>query len=91
MQRALSSGGWDVVVADLTDAPGFAGRLPANPAPSVLPVTYHVPKTAVSEAKRQYGQVLNRPGKHQAFVDAIDDVVAMRARTRAKSAARAGA
>jgi hypothetical protein len=90
IERAFRGGGWDVVVADLADAAGFAGRLPASSGPSVLPVTYQVPKTTVSEAKRQYGQVLNQPGKHHTFVDAIDDVVATRARTRAKSAARAG-
>jgi hypothetical protein len=74
---AARSGAWDVVLVDLADAASIPRPVVA-PAPAVLPVTYDAPKSIIDAAKRQYRRVLTSPRKSQAFVDAVDAVVAAR-------------
>lgn len=76
---------WDVLVIDLADGPGIARRLPSNAAPIVLPVAYDTSGTNVDAVKKQYPQVLKAPKKNKAFLDAVDKVIAARARARSKS------
>jgi DNA-binding NtrC family response regulator len=85
---ACRRGGWDVVVVDLADA-SDVDRLSTSWAPLVLPVAQGVPRAAVDEAKRQYRLVLKSPTKYRAFLDAIDEAIAVRTRARARPVASA--
>jgi hypothetical protein len=89
LESAFRAGGWDVVVADLSDASGLVGRLPAAGAPLVLPVLYEASRAAVAEARRQYRRVLRSPRGYQAFLEAIDDLIHARAKARATRVASA--
>jgi hypothetical protein len=75
--RAISQGGWDLVIADLDDSPGIRGQLPQGPtSPMVLPIAYNPTKAAFAQAKKEYPRVIKGPIKSQAFLDALDDAVA---------------
>jgi hypothetical protein len=89
-ESALHGGGWDVVVVDLADAPDIVRRVSSAPAPLVLPVAFGVQRATLDQARQRYRQVLKSPEKDRAFLDAIDSLIAERARTRAKSASRFG-
>ena len=87
--KALRQGGWDLVVTDLADGQAIRGRLQGADAPFLLPVAYNVPNADVAQAKKDYQRVLKGPVKNQAFIDAIDDALALREKLRAKSRAAA--
>ena len=83
--KALRQGGWDLVVTDSADGQAIRGRLQGADAPFLLPVAYNVPNADVAQAKKDYQRVLKGPIKNQAFIDAIDDALALREKLRAKS------
>ena len=85
LESAFRGGGWDVVVVELGDATDVVGGLPAATAPLVLPVAYEASRAALDEAKRLYRRVLREPTRYQAFLHAIDDLVAARGKARARS------
>ena len=89
-ERALRTGGWDVLIIDLADGPYIAGQIAAGAAPIVLPVAYEAQKDSLDAAKTQYQQILNSPRKDHAFLEAIDKAIAARTKARAKAAARKG-
>ena len=89
LERAISQGGWDMVIADLSDGPGVRGKLPnGTTAPMVLPIAFNPPKTVFAQAKKDYPRVVRGPIGSQAFLDALDDVVAYidKQRSRVKKA-----
>lgn len=90
LQRVMRGVAWDVVVADLADAPGLVQRLAVSPAPILLPVVYDVPKPTLEDARRHYRQVLRSPSRDKAFLEAVDAAMAARARTRSRSVTSAG-
>lgn len=90
LERAFGARSWDVVVLDLVDAPDVGAEPSTLSPPVVLPVAGQVARTTLVEAKRRYRQVLKVPGKHHAFIQALDDAVVARARARARSTARTG-
>lgn len=90
LEGALRAGAWDVVVVDLADGHDVVVRLSAAAAPMLLPVVHEVSRQAFAEAKRHYQRVLKAPKRSQAFVEAVDSLIAARARSRTRSVARAG-
>ena len=76
---------WDVLVIDLADGADVAGRLPSTAPPIVLPVAYGGTNAHADGAKRPYQHVLKSPKKNKAFLDAVDQVIAERAKARAKT------
>jgi hypothetical protein len=88
LEQALRRGGWDLVLADLADGTALRGRIQgSSSAPMVLPVVYNPSGAAIAQAKKDYQRVLKGPIKSQAFLDAIDDALALRDKLlRAKSA-----
>lgn len=88
LDTALHGRAWDVLVLDLADGPAIVRKLPTTTAPDVLPVVYGASKAALNEARHQYRRVLDSPTKQRAIVQAVDDVVAERARTRGKQVGR---
>lgn len=84
----LRAARWDVLVIDLADGPEIARRLPSTAAPIVLPVAYGTAGVSADGAKTQYQQVLKSPKKNKAFLDAVDKVIAERAKARTKSSTK---
>ena len=79
LEQALRRGGWDLVLADLSDGSAVrSGLLGRAPAPMVVPVVYRGTGSEVAQAKKDYQRVLKGPIKSQAFLEAIDDALALR-------------
>jgi hypothetical protein len=85
LEAALNRGGWDVVVADVADSWAVSGRTSSDSAPVVLPVFYNVTGQELARAKKQYPVVLKSPTKSQSFLDAVDDALAVRLASSAKT------
>jgi hypothetical protein len=56
------------------------GRVTGTTAPLVVPVAYQVTGTELALAKKEYQRVLKGPIKTYAFLSAIDDLLAQRAK-----------
>ena len=84
-ERALSQGGWDLVVVDVTDGPTVSNRLQGSGGPVVLPVIYNATSTELKQIKKQYPHVLKSPTKNQSFIDAIDEALSSRPGLELKS------
>ena len=79
LDKALRQGGWDLVLADLSDGTTVRSRVQSSPrAPLVVPVVYRATGSEIAQAKRDYQHVLKGPVKSQAFLEAIDDALALR-------------
>lgn len=78
LDKALQQGVWDLVVTDLAEGPAIKGRLQGAKAPTLLPVAYQATGIEVAQAKKDFQRVLKGPIKSQAFLDAVDDVIAER-------------
>jgi hypothetical protein len=87
LEQALRQGGWDLVVADLADSSSMRGRLTGNNAPMIVPVAFAATGGELAQAKKDYQRVLKGPIKSQAFLEAIDDALALRDKLRTRSAA----
>jgi hypothetical protein len=74
------------VLADLGDSAALRTRLQGNNAPMVVPIVYNATGSEMAQAKKDYQRVLKGPFKSQAFLEAIDDAVALRDKLRVKSA-----
>jgi hypothetical protein len=77
LDRALRQGKWDIVITDLTDSSSVRGRLQGASAPLLLPVAYNVTGGELAQAKKDHLRVLKGPIKSQAFLDAVDDALAL--------------
>ena len=55
-----------------------SGDSKGDPAPIVLPVFYNATKEVLKQARKQYPIVLESPTKSQAFLDTIDDAIALK-------------
>jgi hypothetical protein len=75
---ALGKGGWDLVLADVSDSQALNGRTRNANSPIVLPVMYNPTGPELAAAKKQHSRILKAPTKNQAFLDAIDDALAQR-------------
>ena len=87
LEQALRQGGWDLVLADLSDSAALRGQLQGDSAPMVVPVVYRPARGEEKQAKKDYGRVLRAPFKGQRLLETIDDAVAVRVELRAKAAA----
>ena len=85
LRSALAQGGWDLVLADVSDGQALISRPQNAKGPIVLPVMYNPTSAELAAAKKQYQRVLKAPTKNQAFLDAIDDAIASRSAPQAKT------
>ena len=86
LEKAIAQGGWDLVIADLSDGAAIRGRLPQGvPAPLVLPIAFNPTKAVFDQAKKDYPKVVKGPIKSQAFLDVLDDTVAYIDKQRSKA------
>lgn len=80
LDQALKQGGWDLLLTDLADGQTIRGRVTGASAPLVVPVAYQPTGTELAQAKKDYQKVLKGPIKTHAFLAALDDVLAFRAK-----------
>ena len=78
LEQALRQGGWDLVLTDLADGTAVRGRLQGDRAPMVLPIVYNATGSEIAQAKKDYQRVIKGPFKSQAFLEAVDDALALR-------------
>ena len=82
---ALGQGGWDLVLADLSDGRAMSSRMRTANSPIVLPVMFNPTRAELSAAKKQHPRILKAPTKNQSFLDAIDDALAQRSAVHEKA------
>jgi hypothetical protein len=80
LEQALRQGGWDLLLTDLADMQAVRGRVTGAAAPMVVPVAYQVTGSELAQAKNEYQRVLKGPIKTYAFLAALDDLLAHRAK-----------
>ncbi len=85
LDLALRQGGWDLVVADLGDSTTLRARLQSSDAPMVMPVVLNATGVEIAKAKKDFQRVIKGPVKSQAFLDAVDDALALREKLRGKT------
>ncbi len=78
LSTALGQGGWDLVLADVSDGQAVSSRTQNANAPTVLAVMYKPTGAELAAAKKQHPRILKAPTKNQAFLDAVDDALAFR-------------
>jgi hypothetical protein len=88
LEKALSRGGWDLVLVGMADARAVSKRLRGEIVPAVLPVVFNPTSSELSESKKLYPVVLKAPAKSQSFLSAIDEAIAHRPKPQAKPAHR---
>ena len=76
LDRTLSAGKYDLVVADIADAAALKQHLASlSMGPSVLPVLYKPAKEEVAVAEKQYGVVIKAPAAFTEHLEAIDQMM----------------
>lgn len=88
LDKALSHGGWDLVLVGMADAPGVSKRLRGDHAPAVLPVVLNPTTSELRETRKLYPVVLQAPAKSQSFLSTIDEALAHRPKPQAKPTGR---
>jgi hypothetical protein len=86
LDQALKQGGWDLLLTDLADSQAVRGRVTGPSAPLLVPVAYLATGAELAQAKKDYQKVLKGPIKTHAFLAALDDVLAFKAKLRTKTA-----
>lgn len=84
---ALGRGGWDLVLVDVAQSSIVSSRVRGAAAPMVLPVVYNAGGTGLAQAKKQFPLVLKSPTKNQAFLDTIDEALALQTKPGHKTGA----
>jgi hypothetical protein len=79
--RALSQGGWDLVLVGTADAQAVAQRVKNL---GILPVAFKPTPAELKQAKKLFPVVLQAPTKSQTLVDAVDHALASRPRSQQK-------
>ena len=83
-EKALSRGGWDLVLVGMADAQAVSQRLRGDVVPVVLPVVLNSTPSELRETKKLYPVVLKAPAKSQSFLLAIDEALAHRPKPQVK-------
>jgi hypothetical protein len=82
-EKALSQGGWDLILVGLADAEAVSKRVQSNA--SVLPVVVNATAAVMNQTKKQYPVVLKAPTKSQTFLAVVDEALASRPKAQAKA------
>jgi hypothetical protein len=86
--KALSRGGWDLVLVGMADAQAVSKRLRGDRVPVVLPVVFNPTTSELKETRKLYPVVLKAPAKNQSFLSAIDEALAHRPKPQPKPTSR---
>lgn len=84
LERALREREWDLIVADLAEGQAIRARLRDQRA-VVLPVVYNASSSDLANAKTEYRILLTAPTKAEAFLETIDDAVALKEKLHSKT------
>jgi len=82
-EKALSQGGWDLILVGLADAEAARKRVPSNV--GVVPVVVNATAAEMKQTKQQYLFVLSAPTKSRTFLAVVDEVLAYRSKDQAKA------
>jgi hypothetical protein len=82
-EKALSEGGWDLILVGLADAEAARKRVQSNA--GVVPVVVNATAAEMKQTKQQYPFVLSAPTKPQTLV-AVDEALASRSDQEASEA-----
>jgi hypothetical protein len=77
--RALSQGGWDLVLVGTADAQAVAQRVKNL---GILPVAFKPTPAELKQTKKLFPVVLQAPAKSQILVDAVDHALASRPKSQ---------
>ena len=88
--RALTGGGWEVVLVNGADAAAARAELSGTTPPAILPIFENPSRDEFSAAKLAYAVVIKAPVKHQTLLDAVDRAIELRADAMRKAARRNG-
>jgi hypothetical protein len=78
LDKALQTGEWALVLADLADVQDVRAGQRAAISPLVLPVIDNPSGDALKAAKKQYQHVLKTPAKSRVLLDAIDEAMTVK-------------
>ena len=82
-EKALSQGGWDLILVGVADAEAVSKRVQSNA--GVLPVVVNATAAEMKQTRKQYPVVLKAPTKSQTFLAAIDEALSYRPKDQAKA------
>jgi len=82
-EKALSQGGWDLILVGLADAEAVSKRALSNA--GVLPVVVNATVAEMKQTRKQYPVVLRAPTKSQILLAVIDEALAYRSKDQAKA------
>lgn len=83
-ETALTHGHWDLVLVGLADAQAVSQRVQSNS--GVLPVVLNASAAVVKQTRKLYPVVLRLPSKNPEFLDAVDEALASRPKSKVKTA-----
>ena len=79
LDSALAAGGYDLVVAAISDMPALEPKLAESPdRPALLPLIYNPTGEELEAAKREYRCVMRSPSTQQGYLAVIEDAMARR-------------
>jgi hypothetical protein len=85
LDKALSSGSYDLVLADLSDVARLEHELPATASkPAVIPIVYNPTGAELAAAEKQHGCLVKASRKPRELLAVIDE--AMQSRLKASGA-----
>jgi DNA-binding NtrC family response regulator len=80
-EGALSAGHYDIVLSDLSDAPGLLKQIETSTSkPTIVPIAINTTKAERTAAKKEFKCLVNDSNDGEEYLDAIE--TAMRSRTR---------
>ena len=79
LEKTLSSGKFDLVLAEIGDAAALQQRLTPS-GPHVLPVLYKPTKEELASVEKQYGSAMKAPSAFTEHLEAIDQLLKLQAR-----------
>jgi hypothetical protein len=82
-ERALSQGGWDLILVGLADAEAVSKRVQSNA--GVLPVVVNATAAVMNQTRKQYPVVLKAPTRSQTLLAVIDEALAYRSKDQVKA------
>ncbi len=89
VSEALKSGQYDLVFADVAEAPSLEKQIQASASkPRLVPVVSNGTKAEVTEAKKHYKYFVKNPHSADHYLEAIDEAMRSRVRLLTKNGQR---
>jgi DNA-binding NtrC family response regulator len=85
LDNALTTGQYDLVLADVSDAEGLEQQVRSAPSmPLMLPIVYKSNKTEAAAAEKRFHRVLKAPGNGDNYLAALDGAMELKMKGAAK-------